>query len=52
MKTVPEYFGSLAFDDRMMKATLSDEVYRSLKKTIDVGARLDPAVADAVARCV
>ena len=49
MKTVPEYFGSLAFDDRMMKATLSDEVYRSLKKTIDVGARLDPAVADAVA---
>ena len=49
MKTVPEYFGSLAFDDRMMKATLSDEVYRSLKKTIDEGARLDPAVADAVA---
>ena len=49
MKTVPEYFGSLVFDDRMMKATLSDEVYRSLKKTIDEGARLDPAVADAVA---
>ena len=49
MKTVPEYFGSLVFDDRMMKATLSDDVYRSLKKTIDEGARLDPAVADAVA---
>ena len=32
METVKDYFGSLVFDDRVMKATLSDKVYASLKK--------------------
>ena len=49
MRTVPEYFGSLVFDDRVMKSRLSSKVYQSLKKTIDEGAKLDLAVADAVA---
>ena len=49
MGTVPEYFGSLVFDDRVMKATLSSKVYQSLKKTIDEGAQLDSSVANAVA---
>ena len=49
MKTVPEYFGSLVFDDRVMKARLPLPVYRSLKKTIDEGQRLDSDVASAVA---
>ncbi len=49
MKTVSDYFGSLVFDDRVMKANLSAEVYASLKKTIDEGARLDTGVANAVA---
>ncbi|BAK45113.1 glutamine synthetase III [Eggerthella sp. YY7918] len=49
MGTVPEYFGSLVFDDRVMKATLSSEVYASLRKTIDEGERLDGSVIDAVA---
>lgn len=49
MKTVSEYFGSLVFDDRVMKANLSAEVYESLKKTIDEGAKLDLSVANAVA---
>ncbi|MDY3846591.1 MAG: glutamine synthetase III [Eubacteriales bacterium] len=49
MSTVTELFGSLVFDDRVMKATLSSEIYNSLKKTIDEGATLDPTVADAVA---
>ncbi len=49
MSSVPEYFGSMVFDDRVMKASLSDDVYRSLKKTIDEGAPLDRGVADAVA---
>ena len=40
MNTVPDIFGSLVFDDRVMKATLSAKVYASLKKTIDEGARL------------
>ena len=30
MKTVPDYFGSLVFDDRVMKSKLSSKVYNSL----------------------
>ena len=42
-------FGSLVFDDRVMKATLSAKIYQKLRKTIDEGSRLDPVVAEAVA---
>ena len=49
MSTVSDYFGSLVFDDRVMKAMLSAEVYQSLKKTIDEGASLNNDVANAVA---
>ena len=46
---IPEYFGSMVFDDRVMKARLSADVYRSLRKTIDDGTKLDLSVANAVA---
>ena len=46
---VPELFGSLVFNDKVMRERLSDDVYDSLKKTIDENVRLDDAVADAVA---
>lgn len=49
MKTVPEFFGSMVFDDRIMKAKLSSDVYNSLKETIDTGKKLDSSVANAVA---
>lgn len=49
MSTVTDIFGSLVFDDRVMKATLSSDIYKSLKKTIDEGQSLDIHVADAVA---
>lgn len=49
MRTVPEYFGSLVFDDRVMKAKLPTEVYDAIKKTISEGARLDSELATAVA---
>ena len=49
METVPEFFGSMVFDDRVMKANLSANVYQSLRKTIDEGAQLDLSVANAVA---
>lgn len=49
MTTVPEYFGSLVFDSRMMKARLSADVYHSLKRTIQKGTKLDLSVANAVA---
>ena len=47
--SVPEYFGSLVFDDRVMKARLSADVYNSLKQTIEEGKKLDLSVANPVA---
>ncbi len=49
MRSVPEMFGENVFDDRVMRAVLSDKVYKSLKKTIDEGAKLQTEVADQVA---
>ena len=49
MRTVSDYFGSLVFDDRVMRAKLPSDVYASLKRTIAEGASLDAHVADAVA---
>ena len=54
MKTpcVPEYFGCLVFDDRVMRARLSADTYHSLKKTVKEGQRLDSTLADAVAKAM
>ena len=49
MINVPEEFGSLVFDERVMKARLSADMYDSLKQTIREGKALDPSVANAVA---
>ena len=49
MKNVSDFFGCKVFDDRVMKANLSAEVYHSLRKTIDESAKLDIGVANAVA---
>ncbi len=46
---VPETYGSMVFDDKVMRARLSVDVYNSLRKTIDENAKLDVKVADAVA---
>ena len=49
MMNVPELFGSMVFDDRMMKARLSANVYNSLQQTITQGKKLESGVANAVA---
>ena len=49
MERVTEYFGTMVFDERVMKAMLSEKVYKSLKRTIDKGVPIDAGVADAVA---
>ncbi|MBQ5375837.1 MAG: glutamine synthetase III, partial [Lachnospiraceae bacterium] len=48
-QTVPEMFGDLVFDDRVMRARLSASVYDSLRRTIDENEKLDEKVAEAVA---
>lgn len=52
MKQISEYFGSRVFDDRVMKASLPANVYQSLRKTIDEGAKLESGVANAVAEAM
>ena len=49
MSRVPELFGSMVFDDKVMRARLSDDVYRSLRDTMNKGKKLDLSLANAVA---
>ena len=44
-----DIFGANAFTDAMMKEYLPKPTYEALRKTIDEGIDLDPAVADVVA---
>ena len=52
MSTVSEYFGSMVFDDKVMRSMLSADVYRSMMKTINQGNPLNPEVANAVAQAM
>ncbi len=47
--SVPEIFGSMVFNDAIMREKLPKDIYRSLKKTIEAGRDLDIAVANVVA---
>jgi len=49
MINVPETYGRLVFDERVMKTRLSDSTYTALQETILQGKTLDAAAADAVA---
>ena len=49
LETLPEIFGAYVFNDVVMKERLPKTVYKSIKKTIDEGEKLDPAIADVVA---
>ena len=51
-KNVPEMFGSLVFNDEVMRETLPKEVYKSLHKTIEEGKELDITLANAVAHAM
>jgi glutamine synthetase len=52
MSTVSEYFGSMVFDDKVMRSMLSADVYRSMRKTINQGNPLNPEIANAVAQAM
>ena len=49
MNSIPETFGSKVFNDEKMRERLPKEIYESLKKTAQSGARLEPSIADVVA---
>ncbi len=46
---VPELYGSLVFNDSVMREKLPKDVYKSLRKTIENNTHLDRDVANAVA---
>ena len=49
---VAEIFGSNVFNDAAMKERLPKAVYKELKKTIELGTELNPAIADTVANAM
>ncbi len=52
MKSVPDYFGCMVFDDKAMRARLPRETYKAMIKTIQDGKRLDIAIANVVANAM
>ncbi len=51
--TMPaEVFGERVFDDKTMRQHLPKSVYKSLRRTIDRGEHLDPAIAAVVANAM
>ena len=52
MENLSELFGQYAFNDSMMQKRLPKETYKALKRTIEQGRSLDPAVAGVVANAM
>lgn len=52
MKNIPNLFGSLVFNDTVMKARLPKETYKALRNTIQAGKHLDLEVANVVANAM
>lgn len=52
MSKVPELFGSLVFNDTVMKERLPKDTYKALKATIQKGKPLDLSVANVVANAM
>ena len=52
MKDVPAIFGSLVFNDDVMRARLPKDTYKELKKTIAEGRHLELSVANVVANAM
>lgn len=48
-KNIPDLYGSLVFNDKIMKNKLPRDVYRALRNTIETGRHLELDVANAVA---
>lgn len=48
-KNIPELYGSLVFNDRIMRNKLPKDMYKALRKTIQNGTHLELDVANSVA---
>ena len=48
-QSIPEMYGSLEFNDKVMRSKLPKDMYKALKKTIENGTHLELDVANSVA---
>ena len=48
-QNIPELYGSLVFNDKVMRSKLPKDMYEALKKTIESGTHLELDVANSVA---
>lgn len=48
-KGIPELYGSLVFNNRVMRDKLPKDIYRALRKTIENNTHLELDVANSVA---
>ena len=48
-QNIPELYGSLVFNDKIMRSKLPKDMYKALKKTIENGTHLELDVANSVA---
>ena len=48
-QSIPEIYGSLVFNDKIMREKLPKDMYKALKKTIENGTHLELDVANSVA---
>ncbi len=52
MQSISDIFGTLVFNDKVMSERLPSDVYKALKRTIDMGKSLDRSIADIVANAM
>lgn len=52
MKTITDFFGTMVFNDHVMKERLSAEVYESIQNTIKNGKHLNLEVANEIAKAM
>ena len=45
-QNIPELYGSLVFNDKVMRSKLPKDMYKALKKTIESGTHLELDVAN------
>ncbi|MEO0661765.1 MAG: glutamine synthetase III, partial [Planctomycetota bacterium] len=51
-QSLSDLYGRFVFNDQVQRNRLPEGVYRALRQTIESGAKLDPEIADEVARCM
>ena len=51
-ESIPELFGSMVFNDNVMKVRLPRDIYKAFKKTVKEGKGLDISVANVVANAM